>query len=179
MLVAAIVAALWFGAPYAYDQWPVLGQFPVTAGLPDRIGDLRLRADEASQKAVDRLADQLTSAGSEGQAFAGVYTDSNGKRVTLYGVTGWRFTPQSDVNGQLARISGDVKLGDVQDYDLAEFGAFESCGAGRVNGTSTVICTWADHGSMATVLLTRRSVSESAELVSRLRGEVLTPKFGA
>ncbi|WP_436522755.1 hypothetical protein [Actinoplanes sp. HUAS TT8] len=179
LLIIAVLVAAWFGAPYAYDQWPALGQFPVTAELPDRVGDLRLRVDDASSKAVDRLADQLAAAGSEGQAFAGVYGDSGGKRVTLYGVTGWRFTPQSDVNGQLARISGDVKLSDVQDFDLGESGAFESCGAGRVNGTSTVICTWADHGSMATVLLTRRSVSESAELVAALRGEVLTPKFGA
>jgi hypothetical protein len=179
MLVVAVLAAMWFGAPYAYDQWPVLGQFPVTAQLPDRLDDLRLRVDDASQKAVDKLADQLAAAGSEGQAFAGVYGDSGGKRVTLYGVTGWRFTPQSDVNGQLARLSADVKLSNVQDFDLNESGAFETCGAGRVNGTSTVICTWADHGSMATVLLTRRSVTESAALVAELRAEVLAPRFGA
>ncbi|BCY06189.1 hypothetical protein [Actinoplanes sp. L3-i22] len=179
LLVIAVLVAAWFGAPYAYDQWPVLGQFPVTAQLPDRLGDLRLRIDDASQKAVDRLADQLAEAGADGQAFAGVYSDSGGKKVTLYGVTGWRFTPQSDVSGQLARIAGDTKLSDVRDFDTGEFGAFESCGAGRLNGTSTVICTWADHGSMATVLLTRRSVSESAELVANLRGEVLTPRFGA
>ncbi|MFI1988432.1 hypothetical protein [Actinoplanes sp. NPDC020271] len=179
MPAVAVLAALWFGAPYAYEQWPVLGQFPVTAQLPDRVGDLRLRVDDASRQAVDKLADQLAAAGSEGQAFAGVYGDAGGKRVTLYGVTGWRFTPQADVNGQLVRLTGDVKLTGVQDFDMNEFGAFETCGTGRVNGTSTVICTWADHGSMATVLLTRRSVSESAELVADLRGEVLTPKFGA
>jgi len=38
-----------------------------------------------------------------------------------------------------------------------------------------VVCAWADHGSMATVLLTRRSIEESADLVSRLRSAVLTP----
>jgi hypothetical protein len=170
---------MWFGAPFAYDEWPALAQFPVSASLPERVGDLRLRADAASQKAVDRLADQLEAAGSEGQAFAGVYGDGSGKRVTLYGVTGWRFTPRSDVTGQLARIAGDAKLTDVQDFAIDESGAYESCGAGRLNGTATVICTWADHGSMATVLLTRRSVTESAEVVARLRGAVLTPRFGA
>ncbi|GIF07513.1 hypothetical protein [Actinoplanes siamensis] len=179
LLVITVLAAMWFGAPLAYDRWPTLAQFPVTASLPERIGDLELRADDASRRAVDRLADQLTAAGSEGQAFAGVYGDGDGKRVTVYGVTGWRFTPQSDLNGQLARISGDVRLTGVRDFPLAASGAYQTCGAGRLNGTSTVICTWADHGSMATVLLTRRSVQESAELVARLRGEVLTPRFGA
>ena len=38
-----------------------------------------------------------------------------------------------------------------------------------------VLCAWADHGSMATVLLTRRSIKESADLVGRLRSAVLTP----
>ncbi|AEV82265.1 Putative DNA helicase ino80 [Actinoplanes sp. SE50] len=178
-LVLAVLAAAWFAAPLAYERWPVLAQFPVSAALPDRVGDLRLRADPASTKAVDRLADQLRSAGVDGSAFAGVYGDGNGKRVTVYGVTGWRFTPQSDALGQLARIAGDAELSDVADYPLDEPGAFESCGTGRLGGTSTVICTWADHGSMATVLLTRRSPEESAALVARLRGAVLSPKFGA
>jgi hypothetical protein len=179
MLIIAVLVALWFSAPFAYEQWPALAQFPAAAQLPDRLGDLRLRADDASRRAVERLADQLQAAGSSGDAFAGVYGDGNGKRVTLYGVTGWRFTPDSDVTRQLDRIADDVKLTDVQDFPLDESGAYESCGTGRLNGTSTVVCTWADHGSMATVLLTRRSIAESAELVARLRGEVLTPKFGA
>ncbi|KUL42517.1 hypothetical protein [Actinoplanes awajinensis] len=179
LLVVAVLAGLWFGAPLAYDRWPTLAQFPATAELPDRIGDLRLRIDDASQRAIERLAGQLDAADSIGDAFAGVYGDDSGKRVTVYGVTGWRFTPDSDVTSQLGRIAGDAKLTDVQDYPIDEFGAHESCGTGRLNGTSTVICTWADHGSMATVLLTRRSVAESAKLVARLRGEMLSPQFGA
>ncbi|WIM97659.1 hypothetical protein ACTOB_001206 [Actinoplanes oblitus] len=179
LLIIAILAGLWFGAPFAYDRWPALAQFPVSAELPDRVGDLRLRADQASKRALDRLTDQLSAAGAGGAAFAGVYGDGNGKRVTLYGVTGWRFTPDADVTRQLDRVSDEVGLTDVQDYPLDESGAYERCGTGRLNGTSTVVCTWADHGSMATVLLTRRSIADSAELVARLRGELLAPKFGA
>jgi hypothetical protein len=37
-----------------------------------------------------------------------------------------------------------------------------------------VVCAWADHGSLGTVLLTRRNVTESAKLVGVLRSAVLT-----
>jgi hypothetical protein len=45
---------------------------------------------------------------------------------------------------------------------------------GRLSGTSVVLCAWADHGSLAIVVLTRRSVPDSAELTSTLRSAVLT-----
>jgi hypothetical protein len=37
-----------------------------------------------------------------------------------------------------------------------------------------VVCAWADHGSLATVVLTRRSVADSAELTETFRSAVLT-----
>jgi hypothetical protein len=68
-----------------------------------------------------------------------------------------------------------VELSGVQSFDLGETGAHERCGAGRVDDISVVVCAWADHGSLATVLLTRRSIDDSAELVGQLRNAVLTP----
>ena len=50
----------------------------------------------------------------------------------------------------------------------------ERCGVGRSGGKAVVVCAWADHGSLATVLLTRRSVEESADLTGVLRNAVLT-----
>ncbi|WP_433376290.1 hypothetical protein ACQPZX_07560 [Actinoplanes sp. CA-142083] len=164
------------GLPFAYFQFPAARQYPVTAVLPTDFSDLSLRDDNASKRAADRLAAQLDAADSQdGQPFAGVYGDSRGKRVTVFGVTGWRFTPKSDVRAQLDRLADDFDLGNVQTFNLGETGAHESCGSGRADGTSVVVCAWADHGSMATVLLTRRSIDDSADLVSRLRSAVLTP----
>ena len=90
-------------------------------------------------------------------------------------MTGWRFTPGNDVRAQLDRLAGDFRLSGVQSFDLGEFGAHESCGVGRQDGTAVVVCAWADHGSLATVLLTRRSLTDSADLVARLRSTVLSP----
>jgi hypothetical protein len=164
------------GLPLAYLQFPAARQYPVTAVLPTDFSDLSLRDDNASKRAADRLAEQLRSADAKGgDAFAGVYGDSRGKRVTVFGVTGFRFTPKSDVRAQLDRLAGDFDLASVQTFSLGETGAHESCGVGRANGAAVVVCAWADHGSMATVLLTRRSIDDSADLVGRLRSATLTP----
>ncbi|MCU7730559.1 hypothetical protein ODJ79_43170 [Actinoplanes sp. KI2] len=164
------------GLPFAYFQFPAARQYPVSAVLPTDFSDLSLRDDNASKRAADRLAQALKAADSkDGKPFAGVYGDSRGKRVTIFGVTGWRFTPKSDVRAQLNRLADDFGLTGVQSFDLGEAGAYESCGVGRANGAAVVVCAWADHGSMATVLLTRRRIDESADLVGRLRSAVLTP----
>jgi hypothetical protein len=164
------------GLPFAYFQFPAARQYPVTAVLPASFADLQLRDDNASKRAADRLADQLASANAtDGTPFAGVYGDSRGKRVTVFGVTGWRFTPKSDVRAQLDNLAVPLKISQVQDFDLGVTGAHERCGVGKVDGNTVVVCAWADHGSLATVLLTRRSITDSAELVGRLRGAVLTP----
>ena len=171
LLVATLIAV---GAA-AYFHFPALRQYPVSAVLPTDFADLSLRDDNASQRAADRLAQNLKAANSrDGKPFAGVYGDSRGKRVTVFGVTGWRFTPKSDVSAQLDRLAGDFNLSGVQSFSLGETGAHESCGVGRSDGAAVVVCAWADHGSMATVLLNRRSIEESAALVSRLRSAVLT-----
>ena len=162
------------GAPIAVWQWPALRQYPVNAVLPQSFADLKLRDDSTGRRAADRLAEQLQEAGAEGEPFAGVYSDARGKRLTVFGVTGWRFTPGSDVSAQLDRLTDELGLTGVQSFDVGESGVHQRCGTGRLDGTAVVVCAWADHGSLATVVLTRRSVADSADLVARLRTEVLT-----
>jgi hypothetical protein len=164
------------GAPAAYLSFPAARQYPVSAALPRSFDDLNRRDDGTSKQAADRLVQQLLDTGARtDDIFAGVYGDGRGKRVTVFGVTGWRFTPGSDVRAQLDRVAGDLDLSDVRDFGLGEPGAYERCGTGRSGDTPVVVCAWADHGSLATVLLTRRSVDDSADLVARLRSAVLTP----
>ncbi|MBU2669714.1 hypothetical protein KOI35_40020 [Actinoplanes bogorensis] len=147
------------GGPLAWTQSPAGDQYPVSAALPNSFADLKLRDTEDT--------------GPNG--FAGVYRDSRGKRVTVFGETGFRLTPGSDVSAHLTSTAAEYGLKDVQSFDLGEFGAHEQCGVGRDGGAAVVVCAWADHGSLATVLLTRRSIDDSADLVARLRDAVLTP----
>jgi hypothetical protein len=163
------------GVPAAYAAWPPARQYPVTAILPDSVGDLKLRDDSASRRAVQRLTEQLNDRNAKAdQVFAGVYADGNGKRVTIFGTTGLHLTPGADVDAELRHLTGQYDIRGVKPFDLGESGAHERCGVGDASGTSVVVCAWADHGSLATVLLTRRSVADSAELTGILRSAVLT-----
>ncbi|MDI6098293.1 hypothetical protein QLQ12_06715 [Actinoplanes sp. NEAU-A12] len=159
----------------AYWLLPGVRQYPVTAVLPASFADLDLRDTAAGRRAAQKLADQLQETGADGGAFAGIYVDSRGKRVTVFGVTGLRLTPGSDVQAQIERLTGPLKLKDIEPFDLGEFGAHQQCGTGRLDGAGVVACVWADHGSLATVLLTRRSLADSAKLVAGLRETVLEP----
>jgi hypothetical protein len=173
-----LAALMIIGLALAYWFVPGVRQYPVTAVLPSSFADLELRDNAAGRRAAQRLADQLQETGADGGAFAGVYADDRGKRVTVFGVTGLRLTPGADVKAQLDRLTDAIGLKNVQSFDIggfAGFGAQQQCGTGRLDGTSVVACTWADHGSLATVLLTRRSLGESADLVTRLRATVLNP----
>jgi hypothetical protein len=162
------------GVP-AYYAWPAARQYPVTATLPDTVADLGLRDDNASRRAVERLTQDLRDANASADSvFAGIYSDDNGKRVTVFGTTGLRLAPGSDLEHELTRLTDRYSIRDVKTYHLGEAGAHERCGVGDSNGNSVVVCGWADHGSLATVLLTRRSVADSAELVGILRSAVLT-----
>jgi hypothetical protein len=164
------------GLPLAYFTVPAARQYPVNAVLPDSFLDLNKRNDDTSKEAAARLAREMRDAGGRaGDTFAGIYGDGNGKRVTVFGVTGWRLDPGHDVSSELDRLSDEFSLDDVQSFDAGEFGVHEECGVGRSNGNAVVVCAWADHGSLATVLLTRRSLDESAQLVEQLRTAVLTP----
>jgi hypothetical protein len=164
------------GAPALYLSFPAARQYPVSAVLPSSFADLDRRDDGTSRQAADRLVQQLLDTGAKtDDVFAGVYGDGRGKRVTVFGVTGLRFTPATDVRDQLDRVATDFDLSDVRAFGTGEPGAYERCGTGRSGDTSVVVCAWADHGSLATVLLTRRSMNDSADLVAQLRSAVLTP----
>jgi len=153
----------------AYFAWPAASQYPVSAILPESVSDLNLRDDRASRRAAERLAAELNDT----NAFAGVYSDGNGKRVTIFGVTGLRLTPEQDVQAQIEHLTAEYDIRDIAPFDLGVSGAHERCGVGRAGGSTVVVCAWADHGSLATVLLTRRSVPDSAELTGVLRSAVL------
>ncbi len=112
-----------------------------------------------------------------GDPFAGVYSDKNGKVVKIFGTTGLRLTPQSDVEAELDHLTGEFVIKNAQAYDLGVTGVHTRCGTGRSGGDTVVVCAWADRGSLATTILTRRSVKESAELTGDLRAAVLNPKF--
>jgi hypothetical protein len=178
LFVLTLLSALCCCGIPGYFLSPLAEQYPVSAVLPSTIGDLDLLDDAAKQRAVDRLSQDLQGTVVLGSTpFAGVYTDNAGKRVTIFGTTGLRLTPQSDVEAELGHLTEEFGIRDVQAYDLGITGVHERCGVGRSGDDTLVVCAWADRGSLATVLFTRRSAQESAQLTGEVRSAVLNPRF--
>ncbi|MFI7578509.1 hypothetical protein [Micromonospora sp. NPDC049497] len=160
----------WFGVPMAT-------QYPATAALPAQVADLRLREDSRSTQTARELEAQVRAAHWLAEdTFAGVYTTPTGKRVTVFGGTGFRFAPESDADAEISRLREEYALGDAQVIDTDVRGRHERCAVGRSNGADVVVCTSVDHGSIATAVFTRLSLDDSAALLDELRTQIVTPQ---
>ncbi|MDM4720324.1 hypothetical protein QTQ03_12315 [Micromonospora sp. WMMA1363] len=162
------------GCP-AYWAAPMVSQYPATAVLPPEVRDLRLRQDEGSVRAAKELEAQVRSAHWLAEdTFAGIYTTRTGKRVTVFGGTGFRLSPESDADAEIARLGEQYALGEPQVFHTGVRGRHERCAVGRVAGTGVVVCTSVDHGSIATAVFTRLSMDDSAALLDHLREQIVT-----
>ncbi|MFI7552931.1 hypothetical protein ACIBQ2_24665 [Micromonospora sediminimaris] len=162
------------GCP-AYYGVPMASQYPAKAALPQQVADLRLREDPRSTRDARQLETQMREAHwlAEG-TFAGIYHTSNGKRVTVFGGTGFRFTPSADADAEIERLKEQYALGDTQIMDTGVRGRHERCAVGRTDGLGAVVCTSVDHGSITTGVFTGLSVDDSSRLLGTLRDQIVT-----
>ncbi|MEH0938797.1 hypothetical protein [Micromonospora psammae] len=159
----------WFGQP----MWE---QYPARAALPGQVADLTLREDTRSKATVKELEADVREANLLAEdTFAGVYTTTDGKRVTVFGDTGFRFRPEADADDALARLKETYQLGEAQPVETRVRGRYERCAVGSSAGSDVVVCTSVDHGSSATAVFTRLSVDDSARLLATLREQIITP----
>ncbi|MGW4502633.1 hypothetical protein ACWENR_29005 [Micromonospora sp. NPDC004336] len=166
------------GCPVYYGT-PMMTQYPANATLPAEVADLRLRDDQGSKETAERLESEVRKAHWLAEdTFAGVYGTSAGKRVTVFGGTGFRFTPESDAEEEITRLTGPYSLGEAQVVDTGVRGRHERCAVGSADGADVVVCTSVDHGSIATGVFTRLSVDDSAALLGRLREQIVTTGQG-
>ncbi|MGS2617540.1 hypothetical protein ACVCAH_23905 [Micromonospora sp. LZ34] len=162
------------GCP-AYYGMPMATQYPAHATLPAEVADLRLRDDNRAEATARQLETEVRKAHwLAEETFAGVYATGDGKRVTVFGGTGFRLTPEADAEEELARLTEQYQLGEAQVVETGVRGRHGRCAAGRDGGTDVVVCTSADHGSIATAVFTRLSVDDSARLLDTLRGQIVT-----
>ncbi|MGW0434266.1 hypothetical protein ACWDV4_17230 [Micromonospora sp. NPDC003197] len=150
-------------------------QYPASATLPTELTGLKLRDDATSKQTVQQLKTDMRTTNwlAEG-TFAGVYTDSRGKTVTVFGVTGFRFSPDKDLDTEFTRLTSQYGLTNIRTYDTGIRGEHQRCGTGRADGTAVVACTWADHGSIGTALFTKLSLDDSAERLPDLRDSIIS-----
>jgi hypothetical protein len=158
----------WFGLP-------VYAQYPADAAVPSAVGGLTLRDDAQSKRARERLEGEVRAAHlfAEG-TFAGLFVDGDGKRVTVYGMTGLHLTTDSDVVGEISRVTPIYHLTKVQTVPASERGEHRRCGVGSDNGAEVVVCSWVDHGSLGTGVFTRLNVADSNARLGLLRDTIVT-----
>lgn len=170
VLLLTLVACC--GCP-AYFGGPMLQQYPASAALPEQVADLRLRDDAASEGMSRRLEREMQVAYWPEDTFAGVYSAANGKRVVIFGATGFRLTPDEDVDAEIGRLRDHYELHAVRPIDTGTRGEHQRCGTGRAGGDSVVVCTWADHGSIASGVFDHLSVDDSARLLDEMRASII------
>ncbi|MEH1102867.1 hypothetical protein V6V16_27280, partial [Micromonospora sp. CPCC 205561] len=172
--VLLLTLACCCGCP-AYYGVPMADQYPAHASLPAEVADLRLRDDSRSKATARQLESEVRkSHWLAEETFAGVYSTSAGKRVTVFGGTGFRFTPESDAEDEITRLTDQYSLGEARTVDTGVRGRHQRCAVGRADGEDVVVCTSVDHGSIATAVFTRLSLDDSAALLGTLREQVVT-----
>ncbi|MEU6023957.1 hypothetical protein [Micromonospora sp. NPDC047134] len=174
--VLLLTLACCCGCP-AYYGTPMVTQYPANAALPKQVADLRLREDPRNAQAARKLENQTRQAHLlADDVFAGVYTTSVGKRVTVFGGTGFRLTPSADADAEIERLTEEYSLGEAEVVDSGVRGRHGRCAAGHSEGSGVVVCTSVDHGSITTAVFTNLSMDDSARLLGTLREQIITPE---
>nr|MDT0662345.1 hypothetical protein [Micromonospora sp. DSM 115978] len=169
LTLTLLTVACCCGVP-AYLGKPMWEQYPASATLPAEVADLKLRDDTASERDAQTLAQEMRAAHWLAEdTFAGVYSAPGNKRITVFGATGFRLSPESDVEAEMTRLGEQFALTGVESVETGTRGEYQRCGVGRFDGTDVVVCAWADHGSIAAGVFTRLSVQDSARLLAELR----------
>ncbi|MFV2102667.1 hypothetical protein [Micromonospora sp. LOL_024] len=162
------------GCP-AYYGMPMASQYPANAALPEHVADLRLHEDPRSTQNARQLENQMRQAHLLAEdTFAGIYTASNGKRVTVVGGTGFRFTPAADADAEMQRLTDQYALVETKVVETGVRGRHERCAVGHADGIGVVVCISVDHGSLTSAVFTGLSVDDSARLLGILREQILT-----
>ncbi|WBB79640.1 hypothetical protein O7606_26460 [Micromonospora sp. WMMD882] len=174
LMVTLLSIACCCGCP-AYFGKPMWEQYPATASLPAQVADLSLRTDARSENTIRELRTDVQNAHLlADDTFAGVYATRQGKTATVFGTTGFHLTPESDAEDELTRLTSKYDLGEQQVVETDVRGEHQRCAVGRSDGVDVVVCTWADHGSLASGVFTRLSLADSATLLGTLRKHIVS-----
>lgn len=173
-MVGLLTVACCCGVP-ALIAKPFFDEYPATVALPAQAAGLVKVDDQDSRRLTADLKRRVqTEYLITEDVFAAVYTEpeTSGNNVTLLGAARFIFDPGKDLRSGLGRLS-KLSVTDVRSADAGRLGGELSCGVGD-GGPATVVCGWADHGSIGVATFPGRSTEESARLLRALRAAVIT-----
>lgn len=162
------------GCP-AYFVAPMWQQYPATAGTPTEIGGLTRGDNAASRRIVRDLQAKARSRNwLAEETFAAVYDGGPGWQVRVYGTTGFRLTPERDLESEISEVTAEYALTEVREVDAGPLGGYQRCGFGETDRDDLVLCAWADHGSLGVATFSAGSLDDSAETLRELRESMIT-----
>ncbi|MBX6356462.1 MAG: hypothetical protein IRZ05_11485 [Micromonosporaceae bacterium] len=153
---------------------PFVEEYPVRVSLPAEAAGLVKVDDPASRRLTADLKRRV-----RGEyllvddVFAAVYAEpeTGANQVRLLGAARLVLDPKKDLESALGKLSR-LDITDARAFDAGPLGGEQRCAVAE--GGGTVVCGWADHGSIGVAIFTGRSTEESATLLRGLRAAVIT-----
>lgn len=172
-LVVICVGAAGIVAIVLYGDYSV--QYPARFGAPARIGSLVHTSAPSLLQGERDVTAQLRKSGMK-QPFAAFYEDQSDPRhgVFVAGSTQRVLLPRFEVAGAFHTIEGDgIEIKDMQRIDAGKPGGTVQCGTATDAISDSVICAWADHGSIGVIRLGNRTIKEAGDVVREIRGAAI------
>lgn len=170
VLTLAGVAGYRFLAPH------LSGEHPASLSTPDQVAGLRLSTDPVLQDAAVQMSAALTDQAGLTGVVAAFYHDpaAQERLVLLVGGTRLLRDPAGELDRALRRADETgLPLADLVTVDAGPLGGTARCATASVEGLPVSVCGWADHGSLLLTVAFHRDVAEAADLLRRIRAEIL------
>lgn len=182
-IVWGVVAALLVlcGAGGYVAARPYLAEWPATLSKPEKLAGLELSTEPALQQAANEIAAGIRKDVEVREAIAAFYHDpaAEEKIVALVGGTAFLMSPKAELD-EAFRSAGreGMAISNVRGVDPGPLGGLAQCGTAeqQADGGEKIplsVCAWADHGSLMIGLFFHRPVEEGADLLRRIRTEML------
>jgi hypothetical protein len=172
-LIVLFVGAVGITAIVLYGDYSA--QYPARFAAPARIGALVHVTEPALERGERQVVEQLRKSGLEAP-FAAFYQDESDPThgVFIAGSTQRVLLPRFEVAGAFHTIQGDgITIKNLQRIDAGKPGGTVQCGTASAANSDSVICAWADHGSVGVIRLGNRTMKEAAGLVSEIRNSAI------
>jgi hypothetical protein len=156
---------------------PILDQYPATLTAPQTVAGMSKQTDPSLATAAEQMVTSLTTTLHPSSAIGAFYAPNNDRNqlVLIAGVTSLIFSHGKQIDDAFAGESrSGIPMSGIATVDPGPMGGEAKCGDG-MGGTGTLVslCVWADYGSLGLVVAYNRQPAEAAELMRRMRAEVL------
>jgi hypothetical protein len=171
----ALLALLCCGGAFIFGQ-DYINQANATLTTPDTVAGLKKSTVPDLQTIADQTAASLSSSASVDNVIAVFYDDpaAKNKIVMLVGGTKFMWQPKSELDGAFqGSDKGGRPITGVSDVDPGKQGGTARCGTATASNIPIAVCAWADHGSLVMGFFFNRSITESADLLRKIRAEIL------